>query len=52
VARDFTFAGLTDARLHLDLGALLGPFAASATNVLEGAWFGLCLVGALLLARR
>src|SRR6188768_2968234 len=30
-----------DARLHLDLGALLGPFAASATTVLEGAWFGL-----------
>jgi len=41
-----------DARLHLDLGALLGTFAASATNVLEGAWFGLCLVGALMLARR
>jgi DNA-binding winged helix-turn-helix (wHTH) protein len=41
-----------DARLHLDLGALLGPFAASATSALEGAWFGLCLVGALLLARR
>jgi transcriptional regulator HilA, main transcriptional regulator of SPI1 len=42
-----------DARLHLDpLGALLGPFAASVTNALEGAWFSLCLVGALLLARR
>jgi len=41
-----------DARLHLDLGSLLGPFAASATNVLEGAWFALCLVGALMLARR
>jgi hypothetical protein len=42
-----------DARLHLDpLGALLGPFAASMTNALEGAWFSLCLVGALTLARR
>jgi hypothetical protein len=42
-----------DARLHLDpLGALLGPFAASVTNALEGAWFSLCLVGALMLARR
>ncbi len=42
-----------DARLHLDpLGGLLGPFAASVTNALEGAWFGLCLVGALALARR
>jgi hypothetical protein len=42
-----------DARLHLDpLGALLGPFAASVTNALEGAWFSLCLIGALLLARR
>jgi len=41
-----------DARLHLDLGALLGPFAANVTTVLEGAWFGLCLVGALMLARR
>ncbi|HUQ52552.1 MAG TPA: transcriptional regulator [Gammaproteobacteria bacterium] len=42
-----------DARLHLDpLGALLGPFAAGATNALEGAWFSLCLVGALILARR
>jgi hypothetical protein len=42
-----------DARLHLDpLGALLGPFAASVTSALEGAWFSLCLVGALLLARR
>jgi DNA-binding winged helix-turn-helix (wHTH) protein len=42
-----------DARLHLDpLGALLGPFAASATNALEGAWFSLCLVTALMLARR
>ena len=41
-----------DARLHLDLGALLGPFAASATTVLEGAWFGLCLVGAMMLSRR
>lgn len=42
-----------DARLHLDpLGALLGPFAAGATSALEGAWFSLSLVGALLLARR
>ena len=42
-----------DARLHLDpLGALLGPFAATVTNALEGAWFSLCLVGALMLARR
>lgn len=42
-----------DARLHLDpLGALLGPFAATVTSVLEGAWFSLCLVGALVLARR
>jgi DNA-binding winged helix-turn-helix (wHTH) protein len=42
-----------DSRLDLDpLGALLGPFAASATNALEGAWFSLCLVGALMLARR
>jgi hypothetical protein len=41
------------ARLHLDpLGALLGPFAASVTSALEGAWFSLCLVGALMLARR
>jgi hypothetical protein len=41
------------ARLHLDpLGAQLGPFAATVTNALEGAWFSLCLVGALLLARR
>jgi DNA-binding winged helix-turn-helix (wHTH) protein len=42
-----------DARLHLDpLGALLGPFAAGVTSVLEAAWFSLCLVGALMLARR
>jgi hypothetical protein len=42
-----------DARLHLDpLGSLLGPLAASATKVLEGAWFSLCVVGALTLARR
>jgi DNA-binding winged helix-turn-helix (wHTH) protein len=41
------------ARLHLDpLGTVLGPFAASVTSVLEGAWFSLCVVGALLLARR
>jgi DNA-binding winged helix-turn-helix (wHTH) protein len=42
-----------DGRLHLDpLGAVLGPFAASVMNALEGAWFSLCLVGALMLARR
>lgn len=42
-----------EARLHLDpLGTLIGPFAASVTSVLEGAWFSLCLVGALGLARR
>jgi DNA-binding winged helix-turn-helix (wHTH) protein len=42
-----------DARLHVDpLGAQLGSFAASVTNALEGAWFSLCLVGALMLARR
>jgi len=37
------------ARLHLDL---LGQFAAVATSALEGAWFSLCLGGALMLARR
>jgi len=37
-----------DARLHLELG----PFTAGVTNTLEGAWFSLCLVGALMLARR
>jgi DNA-binding winged helix-turn-helix (wHTH) protein len=42
-----------DTRLHLDpLGALLGPFAAPVTNALEGAWFSVCVVGALMLARR
>jgi hypothetical protein len=42
-----------DARLHLDpLGSLLGPFAANVTSALEAAWFSLCLVGALTLARR
>jgi DNA-binding winged helix-turn-helix (wHTH) protein len=42
-----------DARLHVDpLGALLGPFDASLTSALEAAWFSLCLVGALMLARR
>lgn len=42
-----------DARLHLDpLGALLGSFAASVTTALEGAWFSLCLVGAVMWARR
>jgi hypothetical protein len=46
-------ASFPDARLHLDpLDALLGPFAASVTNALEGAWFSLCLVGALMLSRR
>jgi DNA-binding winged helix-turn-helix (wHTH) protein len=40
------------ARLHLDpLGGLLGPLAAGVTNTLEGAWFTLCLVGALMMAR-
>lgn len=38
-----------DARLHLDT---LGPLAAGVTSALEGAWFSLCLVGALTLARR
>jgi DNA-binding winged helix-turn-helix (wHTH) protein len=38
-----------DARLHLDL---LGQLAAGVTSTLEGAWFSLCLVGALMLARR
>jgi hypothetical protein len=37
------------ARLHLDL---LGTFAVGVTSTLEGAWFSLCLVGALMLARR
>jgi DNA-binding winged helix-turn-helix (wHTH) protein len=42
-----------DARLHLDpLRAQLGPLAAGTTNALEGAWFSLCVVGALMLARR
>lgn len=42
-----------NAPLHLDpLGTVLGPFAATATNAMEGAWFCLCLVGALMLARR
>jgi DNA-binding winged helix-turn-helix (wHTH) protein len=36
------------ARLHLDL---LGQLAAVVTSTLEGAWFSLCLVGALALAR-
>jgi DNA-binding winged helix-turn-helix (wHTH) protein len=38
-----------DARLQLGPP---GPIAAGVTNVLEGAWFSVCLVGALLLARR
>ena len=37
------------ARLQLDL---LGQFAAGMTSTLEGAWFSLCLVGALVMARR
>ena len=46
-------ASFPDTRLHLDpLGALLGSLASSVTIVLEGAWFSLCLVGALILARR
>jgi DNA-binding winged helix-turn-helix (wHTH) protein len=44
-----TFPG---ARLHPDPLAMLGPFAASATSALEAAWFSLCLVGAMTLARR
>jgi DNA-binding winged helix-turn-helix (wHTH) protein len=35
--------------LHLDL---LGQFAAIVTSTLEGAWFSLCLVGALMMVRR
>jgi hypothetical protein len=42
-------AGFPGTRLHLDL---LGQFAAGVTSALEGAWFSLCLVGALMLARR
>ena len=38
-----------DARLRFEPA---GPFGASMTNVLEGAWFSLCLVGAMMLARR
>jgi len=41
--------GFPGARLHLDL---LGQGAAVVTSTLEGAWFSLCLVGALMLARR
>lgn len=41
-----TFA---DARLNF---GPLGPFAAGLTNALEGAWFSVCLAGALTLARR
>ena len=41
--------GFPGARLRLDL---LGQFAAGVTSMLEGAWFSLCLVGALMLARR
>jgi hypothetical protein len=45
-------ASFPDARLHLDPLGALGPFAAPVTNALEGAWFTLCVVGALLLSRR
>jgi hypothetical protein len=38
-----------DARLHLEP---LESFVACMTNTLEGAWFTLCLVCALMLARR
>jgi len=41
--------GFPGAHLRLDL---LGRFAANVTSALEGSWFSLCLVGALLLARR
>jgi DNA-binding winged helix-turn-helix (wHTH) protein len=41
--------GFPGARLHLDL---IGKFAVGVTSTLEGAWFSLCLVGALMLARR
>jgi DNA-binding winged helix-turn-helix (wHTH) protein len=41
--------GFPGTRLHLDL---LGQFAAGVTSTLEGAWFSLCLAGALMLARR
>src|SRR5262245_17880252 len=41
--------GFPGTRLHLDL---LGKFAAGITSTLEGAWFSLCLAGALMLARR
>src|SRR5262245_45205210 len=37
------------ARMHLDL---FGTFAVGVTSTLEGAWFSLCLVAALMLARR
>lgn len=42
----------TRACISIRSGTLLGPFAASVTTALEGAWFSLCLVGALMLARR
>jgi DNA-binding winged helix-turn-helix (wHTH) protein len=38
-----------DTRLHLDL---FGQLAVVVTSTLEGAWFSVCLVGALMLARR
>jgi DNA-binding winged helix-turn-helix (wHTH) protein len=41
-----------DARLHLDPLAILGPVATSVTSALEAAWFSLCVVGAMTLARR
>jgi hypothetical protein len=41
--------GFPGTRLHLDLH---GEFAVGVTSTLEGAWFSLCLAGALMLARR
>jgi len=42
-----------DALLHLDpFGSLPGALGAVLTSALEGAWFSVCLVGALALARR
>ena len=42
-------AGFPGAHLHLDLP---GKLAVGVTSTLEGAWFSLCLVGAMMLARR
>jgi DNA-binding winged helix-turn-helix (wHTH) protein len=41
--------GFPGAHLQLDLP---GKFAVGLTSTLEGAWFSLCLVGAMMLARR